>query len=418
MASKSLSVTQLNNYIKGVFSDELILHNITVYGELAEFRISGSMTFFTLKEGASVISCIKYGTTEPMEIGMQVNAGGSVKFYPKSGKVFFEAKFLTPTGKGAQYAKFLELKNRLKAESVFDNPLTLPVYVKKVALVTSQSGAVLHDFMSVLASRGVEIVIHDVQVQGTASAAQIAEAVTKIGKSKDIDVVVIARGGGSSEDLASFNTEEVARAVRGSKIPVISAVGHETDYTLCDFAASERAGTPSIAAARIEKINLTYVANVLSAVQRINSSAARLYKVGAGKVYATSSKIVNLAKKSADKTEKRILSAVRVINESAGRLPERGLARVKSAAIKLSEAQRELYYAKESGLKTLAASFDRLSPLKILAGGFTMVVKDGKNIGSVNSLDKGDNVTVYFKDGTAKAEILEKSPEAFVKEKL
>lgn len=244
---KTLSVSQLNGYIKSVFDDELILHNIGVTGELSQISVREKATYFTITEGDCYINCIIFSAVEKIEAGTEVRAYGRVAFFAKSGKINFYAKSISPVGKGTLHAELLKRKDKLKSEGLFENRLQPPVYIRSVAVITSSAGAVIHDIMSVIRDKGVSVSLKlfSSAVQGDNADKEIVNAL-QAANASDADIIVLARGGGSQYDLDVFNNETVARAVANSKIPVISAVGHETDYTLCDFCAGRRAGTPSM----------------------------------------------------------------------------------------------------------------------------------------------------------------------------
>lgn len=252
-----LSVSQLNFYIKNIFDNEEILHNICLSGEAFDFREVKGIVYFTLRDENAQIDCVCFSAqtvfAERPAAGSRIILIGSPTFYAKGGKVSFSVRALLEEKKdeGDLLKNFLALKEKLTKEGLFDisRKVGLPPFVKKIAVITSETGAVIKDIISVARRRNsaVNIVLYPAQVQGAGAAKEIERALY-YADSSDADVIIIARGGGSAEDLAAFNEERLIRAVADTKKPVISAVGHETDTTLCDYAADLRAPTPSAAA--------------------------------------------------------------------------------------------------------------------------------------------------------------------------
>jgi exodeoxyribonuclease VII large subunit len=253
-ANHAISVAQLNNYIKRVFVAEEMLHDIYVVGEISGFKISGGATYFTLKDADAVINCTAFFPLKHMAEGTRVITRGTVTYWHKAGKISFIVSKCDEFGKGDLMAALKELQEKLRAEGLFDpeKKRKIPENVRKIGVVTSKTGAVIHDIITVCARRNpaVDIVLFPVAVQGQGAEHEIANAINFFGACGGAapDILIVARGGGSAEDLMAFNTEIVARAAAKSKIPIISAVGHESDFTILDFVADLRAGTPSIAA--------------------------------------------------------------------------------------------------------------------------------------------------------------------------
>lgn len=287
---KGITVSQLNNYIKQVFEAEEFLHNIIVMGEISGVKKSGNMTFFTLKDEGASISCSCYVPGIVFKDGEKVIVRGTVSYWNKAGKISFTVNKCEPCGLGNLMLLFEQLKEKLKAEGLFDAAVkkSIPDVVKRIGVVTSKSGAVIHDIVTVASRRNpaVDIVIMDVHVQGVGADVEIANAIDtmnsfgKIGGKVSggfcgFDVIIVARGGGSAEDLSAFNSERVARAVFASKIPVVSAVGHESDFTLIDFVADLRAATPSAAAELCVREVVTERDKVIQMWETLKSVIAR-----------------------------------------------------------------------------------------------------------------------------------------------
>lgn len=384
MASKRLSVSQLNGYIKSVFDDELILHNIALFGELSQLSVHDGISYFTVTEGGCYVNCVMFSAVEKIEEGAQILAYGKVTYYAKSGKVNFTARSISVTGKGKLIDEFRRLKETLRKEGLFDNHPDLPVYIGNIAVITSESGAVIHDINSVICSKksDIDIMLLPVSVQGNNAEADIIDALDKA-NSYDVDAVIIARGGGSNYDLDIFNSEKLARAVAKSSVPVISAIGHETDYTLCDFCASVRAGTPSIAAGIITDINVGFFARFQNALQKIN--------IGINNIFSNSLSVAKYAALCVTHAmDKKIQSyCFDIIRQLS----------------KIYNSIDESYKKNASKLTDCASRLEFSNPLKILSKGYTKVLLSNHRIDSVTELRKGDRIDLIFKDGRATANI-------------
>lgn len=408
--NRVLSVSQLNNYIKSVFEDELLLHDITVQGEVFEIKFSGANTFVTVKEGECVLSCIKFGAKLEFDVGDIVSLTGSVRFYPGAGKTSFIISYAAKSGKGNIADQFNKLKQKLKDDGVFDNNFPLPFFVSKVALITSADGAVLHDFMSVLTKNScayIDVDVYDVRVQGDTAHKMICNAVYKA-CAKNYDVIVVARGGGSDNDLGAFNCEDVARAVFACKIPLISAVGHEINFTLCDYAASLRAGTPSIAAEMIAHNNA-------SAVSMLSDRTEQMYRLLKSNFDKASSSVAVAAQKLATAQSDSVAGVKIKLNKLMWRalyvendLAERCRIDLKEMYDRQKTAFDSGLSAKEQKLGNLTLSLDRISPLKILSLGYAKAYRGDKSVASVNDIKENDELKLIFRDGRANATVTSK----------
>ena len=384
---KKLTVSQLNKYIGGVFDDEIVLHDVTVCGEVFECRRTGARTFITLREGDCSLSCVSFCKIDDVSEGMNVEAVGTVGFYAKTGRVSFLIEDLSPVGEGRLAVEFAKLKAKLQGEGLFQNRPPLPAKINKIAVITSEYGAVLHDIISVVRSKNpfTDICVYDVRVQGADSAATVAAAIKEINDlCADIDVMIVARGGGSAEDLQAYNTETVARAVAASKIPIVSAVGHETDYTLCDLCASYRAGTPSIAADVVTEPIMNKIARVRSLSVRMGASLARKFESVRNRLTYRAMAVVNRSEINLERKEERVKTALRA-----------AYARLDAKTAKKGEK-----------IAFVAAMLDRVSPLRVLAQGYAKVTLGGKEVTSANELTSGDEINVVMKDGGVKAKVL------------
>ena len=266
----AISVSQVNNYIKSIFDAEFMLQNIFVYGEISSYKITNGIAYFNLKDENSLISCVLFGANNyPIfEVGDQVVVRGSVGYYVKGGKLNFNAVSIERFGVGVLYQKFLELKAELESLGYFDEnrKKKIPARVKRIGVVTSETGAVIRDIIDVTTRRNdtIDIVLYPVKVQGLGAEKEIAGGIDFFSNYDNVDVVIVARGGGSLEDLQPYNTKTVAEATFNCKKPIVSAVGHETDYTILDFVSDLRAPTPSAAAELVANLKSTDISNCIN----------------------------------------------------------------------------------------------------------------------------------------------------------
>ncbi|MDO4503650.1 MAG: exodeoxyribonuclease VII large subunit [Clostridia bacterium] len=258
MKTSVITVSQLNSYIKACFECDENLKNIFVVGEISNFRVAASgHLYFSLKDEKSIVHAVMFSSNAKnisfdIKDGISVMVKGKVSCYEISGQYQIYVQQINPYGVGAVHLAYEKLKSKLSNEGIFDEKFkkSIPKYPKKIGVITSKTGAVIHDIKNVISRRYpiCEISLYPVNVQGEKSSEQIVNGINYFNINQNVDVIVIGRGGGSIEDLWAFNKEEVARAIFASSIPIISAVGHETDVTICDFAADKRASTPSVAA--------------------------------------------------------------------------------------------------------------------------------------------------------------------------
>ncbi len=406
---KTLSVSQLNNYIKGVFLDEILLHNIEVFGEITEFNISGGNTFITVREGDCVLPCIKFGLHENLPIGMKVLLSGAVTFYEKGGRVSFNVRVIKPYGEGEDFLRLKKLKERLCAEGLFENRPELPPKISSVAVVTSASGAVIHDILGILKDRiKIDVYIFDVRVQGEDAEKEIASAVKTINSLNNVDCIIIARGGGAFVDLNVFNAESVARAVAQSAIPIISAVGHETDYTLCDLCAGVRAGTPSIAAELVASVNDALYARIEHCIRNMNKAVSdkligaerRLYRT-CHFISVTSERRIMSSYNAVKRISERMSAIIDTKLESAQSDVLRSVKAVNDNIEKLAEDKSRRYGETDKKL-------EMLSPLKILSKGYARIKKQGKNIFKAAEISESDEISIVMSDGVLGAKVKNK----------
>ena len=395
MEYKAISVTDLNYYIKNKIADDEYLNNVLIKGEISNFKhhYTGHM-YFTLKDESSLIKCVMFKsyTTHlsfmPKD-GMKVMVLGSVAVFERDGVYQIYAKAMKEDGLGSLYTAYEELKKKLEQEGLFEeaHKKKIPFMPKTIGVLTSNTGAVIRDIINVSTRRnpGVHIRLYPVPVQGPGAAEKIAEGIKFMNENKLADVLIIGRGGGSLEDLWPFNEEIVARAIYDSELPIISAVGHETDFTIADFVADLRAPTPSAAA----ELAVANIDDVRETLKLYNNR----YKVALKKK-------IELMRLSYEKCMARpaYKNPTQKINEQYMVIDMKVKALQNNMMLKLKEAKTS--FVKET------AKLDSLSPLKTLTRGYSIVTEqDGKIIKSVNDLNSGEKVNLRLSDGQKTATI-------------
>lgn len=402
--NRTMTVAQLASYLKGVFDDEELLHDVTLSGEVADISYSDRHTFLVLAENEYSVRCVRFSSRDNIEKGARVALRGSVGYYDKRGSVSFIYTEFFVCGEGEKKAKLAATAERLRLQGLFENRPKLPEYVADVVAVTSPDGAAIRDFIRVVSDKNpfVRIRVCPVKVQGEGAAAGIARAIERL-QSVRTDAIVICRGGGSDEDLDCFNDEKLALAVAASRIPIVSAVGHEIDYTLCDHCAGTRAGTPSIAG---EIINARASALVEALIDRIFAGYAAL----GAKFDERKNRLERVCRRAEYAIGSRVADAkhgVELAIRRGGYALERRLdgerRRVKELANRLLSAATRLYERRADKLDKLSATLKALDPHRIIKSGYAAVISDGRAVTSVRSLEAGKIVKLVFSDGTAVA---------------
>lgn len=404
--SNRLSVTQLNNYIKGVFDDELILKNIAVFGEVYECSNSGGNLFFTLKDDDSILRCVRFGGGFVPAVGDTVIVVGSVDYYVKGNRVSFRAKSIEPYGEGTLKRKIKELHDKLVQEGLFDNRPPLPVFIRKVAIVTSETGAVIHDFLSVIRKNHayIDVVLYPVRVQGDGAETEIAEAVTEA-STGECDIIVVARGGGSNTDLDVFNTEIVARAVANSTKPIISAIGHQVDYTLCDYAASVRAGTPSIAGENVCRVNEAFIGKFYDLLSKADDAIGAIYAKNRSRACYAAKRLTDDAFSAFYGGKLRLNNVVKRLAAAAENNEQIARRAVLNVINKAASTIEKNVTVRENALALVAGRLDAASPLGIISKGYAKVYRDGKAIATVNDVAVGEEMKAIVSDGVITATV-------------
>lgn len=391
MEQQTLTVTELNQYIKGLLDLDPMLGNVAVRGELSNYKIYPSgHHYFTLKDSESSLRCVMFKSSAVKlrfrpESGMSVTAYGRIAVYPRDGAYQLYCTGLMPEGAGDLQVAFEQLKAQLAAEGLFDrtHKKPLPAFPGRIAIITSSAGAAVHDMIRILSHRWpmAKVVLLPVRVQGVEAPPEIVGAIRYANEFKVADVIITGRGGGSIEDLWAFNDERVARAIYASELPVISAVGHEPDVTISDYVADARASTPSNAA------------EIVVPDQRDIRDALESFSIRQDQ--ALRKKLMSLSQQLDAYRSKRVMT------DPAAHIDNR--------RISLDHARDRLVAAEERNLASaqqrfvgLAAALDAMSPLRVLGRGYA-IAEDGQGraIKSIKSLSPGDTLTVELCDGRA-----------------
>lgn len=394
MEYQAITVTDLNKYIKEKIAGDENLANVLVKGEISNFKLhyTGHM-YFTLKDENSLIKCIMFKTYTPHlkftpKDGMKVMAFGTVSVFERDGVYQLYCKAMQEDGMGSLYTAYEELKAKLEKEGYFDSShkKKIPFMPKSIGVLTSNTGAVIRDIINVSTRRNPNVYLKllPVPVQGEGAAEKIAAGIELMNEKKLADVIILARGGGSLEDLWPFNEEIVAKAIYNSELPVISAVGHETDFTIADFVADLRAPTPS-AAAELAVPNIADVELKLNTYQNRFRQALR------------------------KKTELMRLRYEKCMNSRVFKDP---LQKVNENYMLIDRFVKNMqnsivtkYKDKKLEAIKLYSKLDALSPLKTLARGYSITEKEGKIVHKVSELKQGDRLTLRFEDGKVDAEV-------------
>jgi len=390
------SVYQINHYIRNILEDDAVLDSVFIEGEVSNFKAhSSGHWYFTLKDDKSALSCVMFKNYAESAFfpynGARLVVFGKVGVYEKTGQYQLYAEALEPWGKGALAAEFERLKEKLLKEGLFDAKYKKPVpqFVRRVAIITSPTGAAVRDIIQIAKRRnpGVELVVSPTLVQGEAAAKDIARALAEVNEWSEttaVDVIILARGGGSIEDLWPFNEEIVARAIFASKIPVISAVGHETDFTIADFTADMRAPTPSAAAElavfRLADLRYTFETHLENMARNINIRIERQRE-----------RLGFLAKRCSLKSYLEEVYNYQILLEKLMKNISR-------------EMNHKLQVSRER-LRSQAVLIESFSPMKVLERGYALVYQDGIVRKTAAGLKAGDELTVKFRDGDVAARV-------------
>ena len=389
-----ITVTQINKYIASILKGDRNLQGVMVKGEISNFVChykSGHM-YFTLKDNESAVKCVMFASSAARlkfapEDGMSVVCSGSVNVYERDGVYQLYVHDILPDGAGAASIALEQLKKKLAKEGIFDtaHKRPMPSFPKKIGVVTSLSGAAVRDVINVLTRRYplCEVYAVNALVQGEGAPDSICRGILRA-EAAGCDVVIVGRGGGSSEDLGAFNTEKVAYAVYNCKVPVISAVGHETDVSVTDMAADLRAPTPSAAAELAAPDIASLYERIALLERRAERSAAAVLEKAADRFTAVNARLA--------------------AQSPANRL-KLGAERLDSAEKRIAAAMLRYMERQESKLSERIGRLESLSPVKVLSRGYSLVYSGGKLLNNAEGLAVGDSVSIRFGHGSAEAEI-------------
>ena len=389
MIEQAFTVTEINNYIKALLDGEATLRNVQIVGEVSNFkRYPSGHCYFTLKDSGAVLKCVMFrGKEMSMKFepqnGDTVLAIGRITVYERDGVYQLYTDMLLPQGVGDLMVAYEKLKSKLEAEGLFasERKQALPMNPKTVGIITSPVGAAVRDVITVSRrrNRGIKLLLFPVKVQGEGAAKEIARAISFFNKHNLADVLIVGRGGGSIEELWAFNEEETVRAVAASAIPIVSAVGHETDFTLCDFAADKRAATPSQAA----ELAVADAEGYIMMVENLSRRCRHLMTT---------------------RLEQEEYRLDRAKNSWALKDPERifadGALRTDAAYTKLVSKMDSLLKQSRHSFELQAARLDNLSPLAVLARGYSVTQKeDYKVVTSIEQVRWGEELITTVGDG-------------------
>lgn len=389
-----LSVSQINRYISFKLKEDKKLSGVMIRGEISNFTAHRSGHFyFTLKDNESAIKAVMFRSNAQKvkfmpQDGMNVIAMGSISVFERDGVYQIYVTDIIPDGVGSVYIANQQLREKLRKEGIFDESAKRPVpqLPKKIGAVTSETGAALQDIINVLSRRYpvCELMVFNTLVQGTDAADSISRSMMNAAKA-DCDVIILARGGGSLEDLSAFNTEKVAYAIYNSSVPVISAVGHETDVTIADLAADLRAPTPSAAA------------------EMVSLSAEQIY----GNIKYYEEKLKGLIETSLNNLNAQLEKTnERLLRFSPDQKIEKSILKYGELTKRLDKAYEKIISEKENEFISSVSKLEAMSPVSVLMRGYSLVYKNNRIVSRTSELTENDNVTIRLSDGKATAKII------------
>ncbi len=395
MSQKVLSITQINEYIRTMMDADVLLAGVAVCGEISNYKVYPSgHHYFTLKDEGAALKCVIFRSSAVRlkfrpENGMKVVAVGKISVYPRDGAYQLYCSNMVLDGAGDLNAAFEQLKAKLASQGLFDpaHKKQLPVYPGTIGIITSSAGAAVHDMLRILRKRYplTRVRLFPVRVQGAEAPAEIAAAITYANYYELADLLIVGRGGGSIEDLWAFNDEHVARAIYDSRIPVISAVGHEPDVTISDYVADLRAATPSNAAEL--------------AVPDQDALRQSLDNVSASMVNALQRHL------KAARRHLEVLSGSPALQSPLGYIEQKRKA-LQLLESRVQSAENQIVHCQKQRFIACTAKLDAMSPLKVLTRGYSMALKEGKEvIRSAKQVSAGDAIHIHVNDGIIDATV-------------
>ena len=430
--SKYLTVSQLTKYLKLKFDRDPYLQTVYLTGELSNFRLRSGHQYFSLKDDQAVIDAVMFRSQFSKvkftpEEGMKLCVTGHVGLYERSGRYQIYIDTMEPDGVGSLYLAFEQLKKKLNAEGLFSRPKkVVPLFPRRIAVVTSLNGAVIRDINTTVRRRYpiAQVVLFPTVVQGEKAAADIARQIKRAGERGDFDTLIIGRGGGSIEDLWPFNEEVVARAIADCPLPVISSVGHETDTTIADLVADQRAATPTAAAELATPQRLDNTLMLISDFQQrlyntmraqIDFEKKQLAKLTGSYIFQQptrlyenyAQKVDQLTQQLRQQQERRLTNAAndvaqvynRLLTYNPQRLVDQERLIVQQLAARLQTAAQAKTQQTAQQLQALTKQLHSLDPLKIMERGYTYVTRNGKVVNQAAQLNTGEPLILHFADG-------------------
>ena len=430
--SKYLTVSQLTKYLKLKFDRDPYLQTVYLTGELSNFRLRSGHQYFSLKDDQAVIDAVMFRSQFSKvkftpEEGMKLCVTGHVGLYERSGRYQIYIDTMEPDGVGSLYLAFEQLKKKLNAEGLFSRPKkAVPLFPRRIAVVTSLNGAVIRDINTTVRRRYpiAQVVLFPSVVQGEKAAADIARQIKRAGERGDFDTLIIGRGGGSIEDLWPFNEEVVARAIADCPLPVISSVGHETDTTIADLVADQRAATPTAAAELATPQRLDNTLMLISDFQQrlyntmraqIDFEKKQLAKLTGSYIFQQptrlyenyAQKVDQLTQQLRQQQERRLTNAAndvaqvynRLLAYNPQRLVDQERLTVQQLAARLQTAAQSKTQQTAQQLQALTKQLHSLDPLKIMERGYTYVTRNGKVVNQAAQLNTGEPLLLHFADG-------------------
>ena len=424
MENSVYSVTEINRYISNMFDNDFLMQQVSVKGEVSNCKYhSSGHIYFSIKDNNSLLNCIMFagkrttGLKFIMQEGDKVVIKGNIGVYENQGKYQLYASSIEKQGKGELYQKFLQLKEELSDMGMFADIYKKPIpkYAMNIGVVTADTGAAIQDIINITKRRNpyVQLILYPAQVQGIGAAETIVKGINVLDAMPEVDIIIVGRGGGSLEDLWAFNERIVAEAIFNCETPVISAVGHEVDYTIADFVSDLRAPTPSAAAELAVFEYKKYEEDVLKLQRDLKDSIQRKIRLDREKLYSYKRQLDSLSPIRIIQSKRQRLSDMQINLDSImkAKLTDRKKD-LDSLENMLSKSMQDNAVKTRQELGILAEKLNGLSPLTKLKGGYVYASKEDKAIKSVNNISKGDNIELYLIDGKAMANVSEVIKEA------
>lgn len=389
MPIKPITVTQLSTYLKQIFDSEELLHNISVVGEVSGYSNVRGTAYFSLKDSGSVLSCVCFTADDYSDIknGDSVVVVGTPRYYVKGGKLNFNVVKIEHYGENILYQRFIELKAKLEQKGYFDpsHKKPLPKNIKRIGVVSSEGGAVIQDIINVRTRRNpsIDIVLYPVKVQGENAEYEIAKGI-QILDNYDVDAIIVARGGGSMEDLQAFNTEVVADATYMCNKFIMSAVGHETDFTIIDFCSDMRAPTPSASAELL-------CDNLCEKKSTIKKDLVKL---------------INAYTRFENQENKRLVNNIKLLQKEYLYVEQDSKNQFNGNLLTFSKLLKEYYDKKEKELKYNINILQKLDPKEVLKLGYSFIKAKSGYVTSKNGVQVGDEIQIGLKDGFLDAKVI------------